>query len=312
MKRLWLILFLFTLIFSGICFAVAPVVTAFERYPFQGYLTDANGDPLNGSYDLTIACYTAATGGTTLFSESHSGVTVTNGVFNVLIGDGTVITPTSADIFNGDVQYLGVTVGSGTEITPRTVLAAVPYAFCAKNVTGETISVKKEGTTDIPVYAQNTQGIAVYARGGAAGVVGSSEANNGYGLEGHAHGAFGVGVYGRAHLRSGWGVTAVNTDSTGSTGGALNVIGKIKVDTGHGYSCAGSGSFSGGTDTNITITNANVTDSSMIFLMVSGSNAITNGGIRVSSITSGTSFVVTTMDGNVASASFDFDYLIVN
>ncbi len=308
MKRI-LVIFLSLFIFSSFVFATGP---AFQKIAFQGYLTDDNGDALSGTYALTLTIYDALTDGNALFTETHSSVAVTSGVFDLLIGDVSQIADDS--IFNGAIQYLGIKVDGGTELSPRTPLVAVPYAFTASKVTGESVWVKNEGAQDLPIYAQNTQGIAIYARGGsAATVIGSSEASSGYGLEGHAYGDSGAGVYGRAHTTTGWGVTAVNTTATDGnmSGGALSVTGKIKIDTGNSYSCAGSGTIPNG-NARDAILNDNVTNNSMIFLTVYSADAISQGGIRVGSITAATGFTVETMNQVVADNDIDFWYLIIN
>ena len=47
---------------------------AAEVLNFQGRLTDRDGFPLNGTYDVTFRIYEAETGGTSVWSETHLGV----------------------------------------------------------------------------------------------------------------------------------------------------------------------------------------------------------------------------------------------
>jgi len=308
MKRVLLSLFSLILI-ASMSFGLG---TAFSKVAFQGYLTDANGDAITGTPDLTLTIYDALTGGNTLFTEIQTDVTVTNGVFDLIIGD--VGTMADDAIFSGDIQYLGISVDGGTELSPRTQLVMVPYAFTASKVTGESVYVKNEGAQDLPIYAQNTQGVAIYARGGSgAGVFGTTEATNGYGTEGHALGDSGVGAYGQAHNSTGYGVYAVNTDATtgNHSGAALYIQGKINVEAGETYSSIGRGQVTAGT-TGETVANDNVTDASMIILTVNQDTANTNGGVRIHSRLASNYFFVGTMDGNVASSNIGFYYLIIN
>ncbi|MBN2393363.1 MAG: putative metal-binding motif-containing protein [Anaerolineae bacterium] len=95
---------------------------------YQGMLGDDAGNPLTGQYEMAFALYALAEGGTALWQETQA-VTVTNGLFNVYLGD---VTPLSETVFDGQNLYLGVTVGTDDEMTPRLRIASVPYAFGAQ------------------------------------------------------------------------------------------------------------------------------------------------------------------------------------
>ena len=92
---------------------------------YQGKLTDASGVALNGYYNMEFRIYDAASGGTLLWSESHSSVPVMKGLFNVLLGETDPINLP----FDGQ-YYLEIQVGSDV-LTPRIPLSAVAYAFRA-------------------------------------------------------------------------------------------------------------------------------------------------------------------------------------
>jgi hypothetical protein len=95
---------------------------------YQGQLLDGSGNPVpNGTYSMTFKLYTVPTGGTSVWQETQS-VTVTNGLFNVLLGSAG--SPLSPPLFTG-TTYLGVKVGSDLEMTPRQQIVSVPYAFVA-------------------------------------------------------------------------------------------------------------------------------------------------------------------------------------
>jgi len=79
---------------------------------------------------MTFNIYSAATGGTPLWTEIQSGVAVQNGVFSVQLGAGTSL---STVAFNQQ-YWIGVTNG-GTEMSPRITLTAAPYAMGFKGTT---------------------------------------------------------------------------------------------------------------------------------------------------------------------------------
>jgi hypothetical protein len=89
---------------------------------YQGTLTDTTGSPITGDYDMTFSIYDAPTEGTQLWTESQNAVPVEEGIFNVLLS-------IPASVFDGSTRYLGVTVGSDDEMTPRRPVVSVGYAF---------------------------------------------------------------------------------------------------------------------------------------------------------------------------------------
>lgn len=98
---------------------------------YQGQLTDGGGvDVPNGLYALTFKLYDVSLGGVALWTESQAGVTVTNGMFSVVLGS---TTPLALPF---DKQYwLGVTVGADPEMVPRAPLTSVPYAMATRTPT---------------------------------------------------------------------------------------------------------------------------------------------------------------------------------
>ncbi len=96
----------------------------------QGVVRNEAGDVVNGTYKLTFKLYTAEQAGQLLWSEVLPGVTVENGVYNVLLG---TVTPLPATLFeqNG-TAWLGLTVEAEPEL-PRVRVTSTPYAFQARN-----------------------------------------------------------------------------------------------------------------------------------------------------------------------------------
>ncbi len=53
---------------------------------YQGHLTDAAGEPLEGTYGFMFRIFAEESGGTALWSEYHNSVYVEGGVFHVILG----------------------------------------------------------------------------------------------------------------------------------------------------------------------------------------------------------------------------------
>jgi hypothetical protein len=91
---------------------------------YQGRLTNASGQPVNATKDLTFKLYLTASGGAPVWSETHASVVVSKGLFTVRLGS---LTPFGLAF---DRQYyLGVSVAAGPELTPRPPLTSAPYAL---------------------------------------------------------------------------------------------------------------------------------------------------------------------------------------
>ncbi len=99
---------------------------------YQGQLTDATGTPLSGSYSIRFSIYAQSSGGSSLWSETRT-VSVSDGAFKLLLGESISIPET---LFDDDTRYLGIKVGTDSELTPRSRLAAVPYAFNSNRLNG--------------------------------------------------------------------------------------------------------------------------------------------------------------------------------
>lgn len=112
----------------------ATVVAAAPATPmlhYQGSLLDpATARPkADGDYPMSFRLYEAASGGSPLWTESKN-VTVSRGLFATLLGDTTAL---NLAVFDGRELYLGVTVGSDPEATPRQPIAFVAHAIYAAN-----------------------------------------------------------------------------------------------------------------------------------------------------------------------------------
>jgi hypothetical protein len=124
--------------------APAAAGTSTGTIAYQGRLADANGNPLTDTYNMIFRLYDAASGGTPLWTEQwtgSNGVKVSDGLFNVMLGSLTPI-PTSLVTDHASL-FLGITVGTDDEMTPRVQLGSVPFAVQALTVPDGSVTTAK-------------------------------------------------------------------------------------------------------------------------------------------------------------------------
>lgn len=126
--------------------AALPVSAQIPRLiNYQGVLTDDMGAVVSdGDYSMTFRLYDVDTGGSPLWEETLL-VTVSKGIFNVTLGNVTMI----YDPFFKDPVYLGIEISGGGELTPRRPFTASAYAFGAMGVHGEGNVFPSEGSVSI-------------------------------------------------------------------------------------------------------------------------------------------------------------------
>jgi len=107
-------------------------------------LADSSGNPLTGKYNLEFRVYDVPTGGVPLWTEMWTGgnaVDVSDGLFNVMLGS---IDNTLASAIEGyDELYLGITVGTDSEMEPRVQLGSVPFSMQAMTVPDGSVTTGK-------------------------------------------------------------------------------------------------------------------------------------------------------------------------
>jgi len=96
---------------------------------YQGVLMDGEGEPITGNRSIEFLLYDVETEGTEFWSEVQE-VTITDGLFNVLLGSHIEIPP---QVFDSTEVYLALKVESDEEMEPRKQLVSVGYAFHALN-----------------------------------------------------------------------------------------------------------------------------------------------------------------------------------
>jgi len=107
-----------------------------ELINYQCGLDESAGGPLDGvAEDLTFRFYDDEAAGNLLVTVEPKSVQVTQAVFNVLIGSGTVTAGTESklrNVFqNNRTVWMSTEVGTDGEMTPRKRIALVAYALQA-------------------------------------------------------------------------------------------------------------------------------------------------------------------------------------
>ncbi len=97
-----------------------------QRINYQGMLTDDVGQPLDGSFELTFRIFNDSTTGNEQWSETQYDVLVTEGLFNLNLGDSTPI-----DLTFDESYWLEIIVDGTDTLSPRLKLTSVGYAYRA-------------------------------------------------------------------------------------------------------------------------------------------------------------------------------------
>lgn len=205
------------------------------RLGIQGILKKANGNAVDdGAYSLRFRLYTQAEGGAHIWEETQPDVEVVGGIYTATLGS---VAPLNVP-FN-TTYYLGVAVGSTSEMLPRIQLTTAPYALA---LIGNTNQFPSSGlvqadstiikgrlavgqTTLEPLPTLQVAG-GVVARGGAPGLNGAS--NNGYAFSGNS-GDNDSGLFSTADGRVS--LYANNTERLRATTTGVEITGNLTSNT---------------------------------------------------------------------------------
>ncbi|MBI4032277.1 hypothetical protein HY374_01060 [Candidatus Berkelbacteria bacterium] len=142
---------------TGIWAAPAPV------FQYQAQVNRSSGGAVsNGTYTIVFSIYDVASGGTALWSETHS-VAIDDSLAAATLG---TLSPITID-FNGSEYYLGVKIGSDSELSPRKRLGAAPLAANSKLLDGRSVGTSAnnipalDANQDLVLPAQSIQGSAI-------------------------------------------------------------------------------------------------------------------------------------------------------
>ncbi len=104
-----------------------------HQISYQGHLIDGDGNPVDGVYTFGFNLYDTETGGTAIWTESQTDVSVDQGMFNVILG---AVTP--IDLSFDGMRWLEIQIG-GEVLQPRQPLTSVGQAYHAEDVLGQDI-----------------------------------------------------------------------------------------------------------------------------------------------------------------------------
>jgi hypothetical protein len=228
---------------------------------YQGRLTDpGTGDPKpDGVYNVTFNIYNAGTDGNLIWSEAQA-VTVSGGLFNVLLGS---VTALSVDDFDGTARWLELVV-EGETLNPRVRIVSTPYAIQAEEAknawrltgnAGTTPGTNFLGTTDgvsLTLAVSNTVALRVEPTGGTPNLIG-----------GHINNTVTYGVVGATIGGGGasGGANSVTANYATVGGGEENTASGMDATVGGGEENTASGKHAtvgGGWDNTASGTNATV------------------------------------------------------
>lgn len=127
MRKVLILLAVGAILLPTLAFSQKPVPSIPHMINYQGMLTDNSGNPLTGNFDITFRIYNASSDGTLRWEETHYAVTVTNGLFNVILGNAG--TPINLNFY--EEYWLDITV-AGEHMPSRMKLTSVGYAYRAQ------------------------------------------------------------------------------------------------------------------------------------------------------------------------------------
>ncbi len=231
---------LIAIIGANVSFSQVPTTMA-----YQGVLTDASDVPVpDGSYSVTLGLFTAASGGSASYAETHT-VSTSGGVFSAELGAGTPVSGTWDGLDFTDGYWLETEV-AGTTLSPRTRLLSSPYARTLAVPAIVRGSVSNGVVATVINDATSGYGDGLYAFGADIGstwgILGSTSSPEGTGVYGAATSTLGIadGVVGQTNSPDGRGVWGIGPTygvygvATASTLSTYGVVGRASSDQGIG------------------------------------------------------------------------------
>lgn len=251
---------------------LAPSATIGDAITYQGFLTDEDDVPIDGTFTMRFQIFNAPTDGDLLWDSSNIDIEVHEGLFEARLG-------IDLDIFNGEELWLAQRV-EGELLTPRQEILPAPMAHTLRPgaiIKGTANALPNNYLLDVQmnndasafnrgaISGQTTTGNAIYglAPNGRAvygqtqdgyaiyGFDGGSDPNRGYG--GYFYSTNGIGVYGYSGAdRSHPNILAPGVYGQSNQG--VGVYGRGDTSNSHfffnegGYFEGGKGLYARGTD----------------------------------------------------------------
>jgi hypothetical protein len=133
---------------------------------YQGRLTDSSGSPLNGLYNITFRIYDAETAGNLLWQGTYTSISITKGIFNILLGD---VSDTGFNFTNlafDKPYWLEIKVGTDNPMQPRQRITSAGHAIRAEKAERLTdASAIDSGTIPTTRLGSGTPNSSTFLRG---------------------------------------------------------------------------------------------------------------------------------------------------
>jgi hypothetical protein len=139
---------------------------------YQGVVLDGSGNPVPGPVTLKFNIY-VEDGGPLIWSETHSNVFLTGGVFDVKLGSINILNIPFDDAYEIEVES-----PPGVELSPRKSLTAAPYALntrridngvAVRSLNGLTENLDLVAGTNVTITAQGDSALVINSSGGGIG-----------------------------------------------------------------------------------------------------------------------------------------------
>lgn len=162
-------------LFVAILLVIASA-TSFAAVPgeinFQARVTDSLGNPINDTVDITLKIYDDPFAPTELWSETHLSIPLVD--IEIVELKLSSVSPFPVDLWDNDDLWMGITVNTDPEITPRIQLLSVPFSLRSEGIMGhvrtENAKLHIEGSVGNPprLYLRDdasvTPGVDEYIR----------------------------------------------------------------------------------------------------------------------------------------------------
>ena len=125
-----------------------------QAVSYQGFIS-AGEDPVNDpAAHLVFRIYEVSELGEPIWVEEHTGLSIVDGVFSVLLG----ITNPVGELPFGVPLWLGISIGEGAELSPRTPLGAVPYSLQTRSLQLPFLGIAESAPDDAIFTLHNPAG----------------------------------------------------------------------------------------------------------------------------------------------------------
>jgi hypothetical protein len=144
----WIIVCVFVMFWPSLLFGVIP-----QSISYQGRLTNSVGVQLDTTVTLDFTIYKDSLGTLDIWSETHPGVVIKDGLFQVLLGS---VTPLSETVFDGSKRWLGVQLPGGPAPTALIPIVSVAYAYRSVKSDTAGYALSSSGGGDITAVIADT------------------------------------------------------------------------------------------------------------------------------------------------------------